>query len=380
MPMRYLVNMNFIDRAEISDGTLRKTSDGYVVAEVPVARTGVQDYAGREVGKPDMARVRVYRPAEEVFADAHLISIAHRPVTNDHPSEAVTPATWKRDSVGFMGGEIRKDEAAGLIHVPLLFADAAAISDLERGKREVSMGYTCDLDWTAGVTADGESFDAVQRNIRANHCALVNKGRAGYSCRVGDNWTPIDDTLKEPSVAVKTITHDGVPVEVTDAAEAIINKLITARDALKSELTDAQAAEAKAVEAIEAKDGEITVLNKQLADAVVTPEKLAKLVADRSKLIADAKSVDPEADENDSDADMKRKAVKKKVGDSADTMSDAAIDGAFAVLVNSTPTTDAFRETVKDGVKTNDVDKIVSDARTEMLNRLFNPLPLKADA
>ena len=71
--------MNFLDRASIADGTLRKTADGYIVAEVPVARTGIQDYAGYEMGKPDMKRVRVYRPADEVFADEHLIRLPISP-------------------------------------------------------------------------------------------------------------------------------------------------------------------------------------------------------------------------------------------------------------------------------------------------------------
>lgn len=369
--------MRFIDRAPVSG--IRRTSDGYAVAEVPVGRTGIQDYAGWEVGRPDLARVSVYRPPETVFADSYVASMAYKPVTSDHPAVPVTADNWKDFAVGSMGPEIRKDEVNGLVYVPMLMMDASAINDVESGKREVSLGYTCDLEWTDGVTPEGVPFQAVQKDAIVNHVAIVKRGRAGSACRIGDSWNEFNDN-KEPLVATKIIQFDGLPVEVTDAAEAVINKLTEARDALKSELTDAQAAEGTLAATVATKDGEIAALTAQLADAVVTPEKLAKLVADRSKLIADAKSVDPEADENDSDADMKRKAVKKKVGDSADTMSDAAIDGAFAVLVNSTPTTDAFRETVKDGVKTNDVDKLVSDARTDMLNRLFNPLPLKADA
>lgn len=357
--------MNFIDRAEISDGTLRKTSDGYVVAEVPVARTGIQDYAGYEVGRPDMARVRMYRPPDAVFADAFLASMAHKPVTDDHPSEGVSAENWKRYSAGYTGESIRKDEAAGLIYVPMLFADQAVIDKLDAGKREVSCGYTCDVDWTPGVTPDGQAYDAIQRPSALNHIALVSRGRAGSSCRVGDNWQPINDS-KEPVVATtKTITFDGLPVEVTDAAEAVINKLTAARDALASELRDAQASEATATEALATRDGEIAALKQQLADATVTPDKLKAMVDARAKLIADAKAIDPSVDESDSDADMKRKAVKKKMGDAADALSDAAIDGAFAAYAAtapSQPVTDAFRETVKDGVKGGSDPQAIRDA------------------
>ena len=48
------------DRAEVA-GT-RRTRDGYLVADVRIARAGnVQTYLGRELGMPDRATVRVYR-------------------------------------------------------------------------------------------------------------------------------------------------------------------------------------------------------------------------------------------------------------------------------------------------------------------------------
>ncbi|MBP2238095.1 hypothetical protein J2Z31_004622 [Sinorhizobium kostiense] len=52
--------MRFIDASTIA-GT-RRTADGYLVADVRTARTGIQLYAGHEVGKPQMQVVKVYRP------------------------------------------------------------------------------------------------------------------------------------------------------------------------------------------------------------------------------------------------------------------------------------------------------------------------------
>jgi hypothetical protein len=57
--------MQFIDNAPIA-GT-RRTADGYLVADVRTARTGIQLYAGHEVGKPEMPVVKVYRPEAQVF-------------------------------------------------------------------------------------------------------------------------------------------------------------------------------------------------------------------------------------------------------------------------------------------------------------------------
>lgn len=115
--------MQFIDAAPIA-GT-RRTADGYLVAEVRTARTGIQDYAGWEVGKPDMPVVKVYRPADQVFAKDSLGSYAHKPVTNDHPDEAVTADNWKDLSVGQIGDEIARD--GEFVRIPLIVMDAAAI-------------------------------------------------------------------------------------------------------------------------------------------------------------------------------------------------------------------------------------------------------------
>lgn len=346
--------MNFLDKATISDASLRRTADGYLVAEVPVARTGIQDYAGREVGRPDMSRVRVYRPPSEVFADEAIASMAHKPVTDDHPTSGVTPASWRRDARGWTGETVRKDEANGIVYVPMLFADAGAIAQIDKGKREVSCGYGCELDWTPGVTDNGEPYDAMQRAIRINHIALVSRGRAGPSFRVGDSWQPFDEH-KEPLVATKTITFDGLPVEVTDAGEAVIRKLEGVRDALNVELK-AAVADTATLTADKAKlEGEVAALKVQLDEAKVTPEKLAKLAKDRAVLIDMAKKIAPDEDfDADDEMAIKKKAVTKKMGDKTPT-DDAQIAGAFeafaATASAATPTVDSFRAVVSSGVQ-----------------------------
>lgn len=175
--------MKFTDRVTIA-GT-RRRDDGYLVADARVARTGIQVYAGWEVGKPEKDTVRVYRPEGEVFARDAMASFAHRPVTNDHPDEQVTADNWKQYSVGNTSDEIARD--GQFLRVPLMIADAAAIKAVEDGKRELSAGYTSELKWEDGTTPDGEPYDAIQTNIRANHVAIVHRGRAGNQVRIGDD-------------------------------------------------------------------------------------------------------------------------------------------------------------------------------------------------
>lgn len=166
----------------------RRTGDGYLVAEARVARTGIQIYNGDEIGRPDLKEVRVYRPPEEVFKKASLQSYAHRPLTNDHPREPVNDKNWKKFAVGHTADEIVRD--GNFVRVPLTMMDGAAIKAWEDGKKELSLGYLCDLKWEPGEYTDdaGEThaYDAKQVNIRANHLALVTRARGGDQLRIGD--------------------------------------------------------------------------------------------------------------------------------------------------------------------------------------------------
>lgn len=79
--------IEFSDAVAIS-GT-RTTNDGYLVADCRVARTGIQEYMGYELGDgKDASKVyRIYRPEDEVFKKDALQSYAYRPITLGHPPE-----------------------------------------------------------------------------------------------------------------------------------------------------------------------------------------------------------------------------------------------------------------------------------------------------
>lgn len=179
--------MLLTDAAEIT-GT-RMTREGYLVAEARVARIGTQDYAGAEVGRPDRSAITLYRPAEEVFRRDSMASFAHRPVTVGHPPVAVGAPNWKQYAVGQIGDDVTRD--GDFIRVPMIVMDGAAIQAIRSGTREISMGYSSDIDFRDGVAPNGKPYQAVQRNIVINHAAIVPKGRAGAECRIGDSRSPI---------------------------------------------------------------------------------------------------------------------------------------------------------------------------------------------
>lgn len=365
--------MQFTDVAVVA-GT-RRREDGYLVADARIARTGIQLYRGYEVGKPEREVVRVYRPGGEVFAKDTLASAAHRPVTNDHPAESVTSENWKKHAVGQTGDEV---SAEGIyIRVPLMVADEATIKLIEDGKRELSAGYTCDLDFTAGQTPAGDAYDAVQKNIRVNHVAIVARGRAGPEVRIGDAATwgaaPIHDHDEgERQMAdkpLKTVTVDGLSIETTDQGAQVIEKLqrqiADANTALATAGTDHQKALAAKDAELAKKDAEIEKLKASQIDGA----KLDKLVDERAVLVTKAKAIVGDVDvAGKTAADIRRAVVAKKLGDAAvKDKSDDYVEARFDILAADAKGSDPVRDTLLGGVKPTIDTAEVTDAYAAMV-------------
>lgn len=371
--------MQFTDAVTVS-GT-RRTADGYLIAEAKSVRTGIQLYSGDEVGKPDMKVVRVYRPADQVFADSSLQSFTHAPVTMNHPDEAVTADNWKELAVGEVSTAAKKD--GEWVHLPLILKDAAAISSVESGKRELSAGYTCELIWGDGVTPDGQEFNATQTNIKINHLAIVDRARAGSQARIGDSageWgaAPLTNDHKpkeEKIMTLKTVTVDGIPVEVTDQGAVVI---ATLQSRLADAVAKITATETAHQAVVAAKDAELAK-----KDAAIDAEKakvlsdadLDKRVQARADLITVAKSIAKDVKtEGLSDADIRKAVVVAKIGDAAIAgKPEAYIDARFDLLVEDAAkgAPDPFAAVVKDGLNSNnDADKVVTDAYAQMVKDL----------
>lgn len=348
-------SIQLYDAIEIDDAAeVRITKDGYLTATPRVARTGIQLYRGHECGRDDMDMVRVYRPEDEVFHRDALKSFAHRPVTIDHPSVPVTAKNWKDLSRGQTGDPVLRD--GNSIRVPMTLMDASAIEAYRAGKRQLSMGYDCDIDWTSGTTADGEEYDAVQRNIRANHLAVVKTARAGPDFRIGDNGNTGDHAMN-----MKTILVDGIQCEMTDTAAAIVDRAIRSlsdqiaaqtkavkdkADELAAVVTKATTDAQAAAAVVATKDAEIATLKTQVKDAEVTPAKLDSLVKDRHETFSKAKTLLGDAAKFDgkSVADVRRMVVDAKLGDAAKGWTDEQVIASFNTLTAGVKMRDAATE------------------------------------
>jgi hypothetical protein len=180
--------MLMFDRYPLDDAAkVSITRDGYLVATPRVARTGIQLYYGRELGVTgrDASKVfKVYRPESEVFHKDSMASYAYKPMTDDHPPENVTVDNWKKYSRGQMSGDVARD--GDFIRVPMALMDGTLVQKYKDGKAELSMGYECEIVWQPGTTPQGEVYDASQKDIRSNHCAVVDAARGGQDLRIGD--------------------------------------------------------------------------------------------------------------------------------------------------------------------------------------------------
>lgn len=341
----------FVDKM-VMDEKPRRTGDGYLVASPRVSRTGIQDYAGIEVGRPDMETVRVYRPEEEVFSPEAMHSMAHRPVTVDHPPVLVDATNWKKYSRGQTGGEVARD--GEFIRVPMSLMDIDAINAVMAGKAELSMGYTADMDWTPGVSPQGEAYDAVQRNIRGNHLAIVDAARGGPMLRVIDT--------KPEGNPMRKVIIDGITVEMSEtAAEAFAKYRKDAEEEEKSladkikdmegriEKMKADMAEMAAEK--EKVDAENETIKKEMEDSKLTPAKLDAAVKARSEVIDAARKINPNlVVDGKGEADIRREVVAHKMGDRAKDWSDEAITASFNTLAtmrgSSAPASGAPAKTV----------------------------------
>lgn len=301
-----LLMVNLTDKATVSSRTL--DSRGNLHVRAIFSRVGIQRYTARELGlqgRPPGDILRVFRPEEEVFAQDSLDSFENAPVTDDHPPENVTSANFRKYAVGVAVGKRVKegDHTAG----DILISDAATIAKIDNGKAELSDGYACEVELKSG-TWNGQDYDAIKRNIRGNHIAIVGAGRCGGSCRIldgvtcevcgGQDQAPCNchesetdmTTGGQPSPQLIARLVDGLTIQTTEQGAQAIDKLTaqladaaSATAAIQKKLDDAEVEHKKA---IDAKDGEITGLKAQ-----VTDEALDQRVVERASLVTSVTKV-----------------------------------------------------------------------------------------
>lgn len=171
------------------------TNGWFEVKDNPLSKEGVFLYRGNQIILPDGSRasetedlIPVYRPADELSNPEAIDSFKLVPWVDEHTmlgSEelGLTPAERKGVS-GVVGEDLYFKDG-------VLYGNIKAFSEnlarkIENGKKELSLGYRCSYERSSGEW-NGQKYDYIQRNLRGNHLALVDKGRMGAEVRVMDS-------------------------------------------------------------------------------------------------------------------------------------------------------------------------------------------------
>lgn len=341
------MRVDFLDFRDWQTEKMTKTHDGFYQGRTVVTNIGVFPYAN-----PDGSFRYELRHPDEVMKPESLRTLEGKPLTNDHPVNGVTPTTARFLQVGSVYAPERD---AYHLTTGYTITDADAIRDVQMGKRSLSCGYDCDVEEQAGVYL-GMPYTHVQKNIRYNHVALVDAGRAGDAAKLRmDGITAMPttqpNTPKNGSTTMK-IRMDrvgsGAEMEVDALVGAEINALrgdITdlksKADAAEAAKTAAEALVADAVKKADTAQGEldglkshVATLEAKLATSIDASEVGTRVKA-RAALEGIAATMGIKLDDADlSDTDIKIAVIKLSDSEfKADGLSDAYLDARFDGVV-----------------------------------------------
>lgn len=332
------------------------TPEGYLLCrDVPISRVGTFDYTGADVSM-NAPVVHVGRPAEELFKPETIASFEGKPIVIGHDTFA-DPETWKKISIGHVQN-VRRGEGdeSGLLLADLLVLDKKGIDLIENGTLcEISCGYD------ANFVRDGAD-SGHQVGIVGNHVALVNQGRCGPVCSIGDGF------MNEPKSSWKTMLRrlfrDGDEDKFNEALDKVDVKDADPEPAAEPAPAPAPSPEDR-IAALEKAVGELTAFVQKLQSAEAAKEKPEQAADEEpaqpepdpeaapvdetvpaeesQEVLADAEDVCPGIKKTAADAKtggfskdvlnrLRRQALKaagvKEFGD-ADTLDDASLAIAF---------------------------------------------------
>jgi hypothetical protein len=289
-----------IDNSQWMTLPFERTSEGFLRGRAIVTSIGVFTYK-----RADGTVQRELRLPEEVFSLKTLNSMKLKPVTLNHPTELVTSDNADKLQVGSLGDnpswtkewEHRNwEEVTDGINcaIDMIITRKDAIDAILNGKQALSMGYTCDLEMAEpGATWCGIEYDFIQRNIRYNHCAIVDSARAGDNAKIELRADSEDAVLEDIMVtkidggtkmSLKKIKLDGIEYE---AEESVIK-------ALNAEKARADAAENDACETKKSMDKKVADMEKKVTEF---EKRISELEAEKDTAKEKADSAEKELEE-----------------------------------------------------------------------------------
>lgn len=302
-----------IDNSQWMTTPFERTNEGFLRGRAIVTSIGVFTYK-----RKDGTVQRELRLPEEVFSLSTLNSMKLKPVTLNHPTELVTTDNADKLQVGSLGDnpswtkdwEHRNwEEMTDGINcaIDMIITHKDAVDAVINGKQALSMGYTCDLEMAEpGSSWCGIEYDFIQRNIRYNHCAIVDSARAGDNAKIELRADSEDAVLEDivfkkhdgGTQMLKKINLDGIDYE----AEAEVIKALQRADE-KAKKAEEDACEQK--KAMDKKVADLEDKEKELE------KRISELEAERDTAKEKADSAEKELEE------VKKTSLDSKTIDAA---------------------------------------------------------------
>lgn len=310
------------------------------VSKTNISKANVCPYFGREIpnwqelGLDGDKVYRLYRDPEELAKGAGTFN--NLPILNKHIRVTVEKPE-KESVVGSIGSDVSLGDP--YLQASLCVWDEAAIAGIEAKKQiELSAAYYYRADMTPGAAPDGEAFDGVMRDIKGNHLALVEAGRAGPDVYVADSDPFIKNTNKPKETPAMKMTKLGKALFVSLRGLSPKIAQDSALPALVGEAEKKTFKKAVALKALIAMDSEIDAEKAdEIIDAVIGVEDSPEAVEPDRELGQDepdlmgflAGKLSPEDLEavkgmmnpaKDAEPGVKPEAVEEKVTAAMDTM------------------------------------------------------------
>lgn len=185
--------------ANIASLKCEEDNRGYLIfRDVPIARSGVYQYYGQEIGRNSEPNkiFRVFRDESTYKGSDVEQSLENIPITDDHPSVDVSSDNYQILEKGHTEGKpYHKD---GMVIVPkVVVKDKDLQQKIKSGKREVSIGFLGHYKWGDKPKNCNEYVDGTEHVYKINHLAVVDKGKAGPQFRFNKDIVNDKKVVKE---------------------------------------------------------------------------------------------------------------------------------------------------------------------------------------
>ena len=302
-----------------------RTSEGYIKGTAIVTRTGIFKY----VDNQGNIRLELRHP-EDVLEEDSLESLKQIPITVEHPTVLVDSSNVKQLGVGLTGETVKIDGEN--IKTTVTITAIEGVEAINSGKEELSLGYTLDLEEEEGIY-NGQPYTHRQKNIRYNHLAIVERGRAGANARLNfDSFECgiiVDENITHERENMVKINIDNVDVEVDEAVKKAYDSLNARLDSVTAETETLKAK-------LDEKEEELKKAKEINSDSAISEKAKARV-----ELIAKAgKVVNIDGLYDLSDRDIKLSVIKSRydsldLADKSDDYVSARFDAICEALTNN---------------------------------------------